>query len=125
MKPALLSENLEGLKNIEHLLSSGGMLPAQLPSMSNWSPELDLAASVLSAALVEVRDHAGKRRYRRQVAEDLAWIQSNNTTWPFSFVRICYLLDVEPAWVRRMVRRWEDEPHRVAPNREAPYEDAA
>lgn len=108
-------------KVIEELMSSGGMVPAQMPSPSHWTPEVQLAAAVLASALMEIREHCGNPRHRRLVAQDLAWLWSNNTNWPFSFVRICYLLRIEPAWVRRMVKRWQRE----AAEREGRYRPAA
>jgi len=92
---------------LDHLLASGEMLPSQLPSASDWSPEKKLAAAVLGAALLEVRDHHDDLSYRRRVAEDLDWISADDHEWPFSFVRLCELFDLEPQYVRGIVRRWQ------------------
>ena len=92
---------------LDHLLASGEMLPSQLPSASDWSPEKKLAAAVLGAALLEVRDHHNDLSYRRRVAEDLDWILADDHEWPFSFVRLCELFDLEPQYVRGIVRRWQ------------------
>jgi len=91
---------------IGHLLAGGEMVAAQLPSPSNWSPEKKLAAAVLAGALIEVRDRHADVHYRRRVAEDLTWIASNDTAWPYSFVPLCELFGLEPEYVRDVVKRW-------------------
>jgi hypothetical protein len=88
------------------LLSGGEIVSAQLPSYSNWSPEKKLAAAVFAGALVEVRDRHADVHYRRRVAEDLAWIASDDGTWPYSFVPLCELFGLEPEYVREVVNRW-------------------
>jgi hypothetical protein len=92
---------------LDHLLASGEILPSQLPSLSQWSPEKKLAAAVLGAALLEVRDHHDDVAYRRKVAEDIDWIFADDAHWPFSFVRLCDLFELEPEYVRTIVRRWQ------------------
>jgi hypothetical protein len=92
---------------LDHFLASGETLPSQLPSPSDWSPEKKLAAAVLGAALLEVRDHHNDLSYRRRVTEDLEWIFADDHEWPFSFVRLCELFDLEPQYVRGIVRRWQ------------------
>jgi hypothetical protein len=91
---------------IQHLMASGQMVAAQLPSASNWTPEKRLAAAVLSSALVEVRDQAGELRRQRELAETVEWIMCDDSKWPYSFPRLCQLFDLEPDWVRQMVRNW-------------------
>ncbi len=92
---------------LDHLLASGEMLPSQLPSLSQWSPEKKLAAAVFGAALLEVRDHHGDAAYRRRVTEDLDWIFADEPYWPYSFIRLCDLFGLEPEYVRSIVRRWQ------------------
>ncbi|MCK6553507.1 hypothetical protein L6Q96_02805 [Candidatus Binatia bacterium] len=106
--PSFGSDGLD-LGVIDHLLAGGEMVAAQLPRRSNWSPERKLAGAVLAQALIEVRDRNGDPKYRRRVAESLAWIDSDDTGWPFSFVPLCHLFGLEPAYVRVVVRRWLDQ----------------
>jgi hypothetical protein len=94
------------LPMLEHLLEGGGVVAAQAPSPCNWSPERRLAGAVLASALVEVREHHAKPGYRRAVGKDLEWIFSDDQQWPFSFVRLCQALGVEPDYVRVWVQRW-------------------
>jgi len=87
-------------------MAAGQMVAAQLPTPSNWTPEKRLAASVLASALVEVRDQAGAPRRQQEVAETIEWIMSDDTEWPYSFLRLCQLFDLQPEWVRKVVRSW-------------------
>jgi hypothetical protein len=96
---------------LEHLMARGEIVPAQLPAPSNWTPEKRLAAAVFASALVEIRDHAGERRYRRRIADDMEWVTSEDSEWPFSFLRLCDLFHLEADWVRSVVRYWREEPN--------------
>lgn len=101
------------LQVIEHLVASGEVLPEQMPSACYWTPEKKLAAAVFVGGLVEVRNHARDPAYQRRVAEELRWIFSDDTTWPYSFVRLCELFHLEPAYVRQIVRKWlKSDSHR-------------
>lgn len=99
-----------GLAVIDDLMAGGELLPAQLPAASHWTPEKKLAAAVLASALVEIRDHHGVPSHRRRVAEALEWVQSDEAEWPYTFVRLCALFDLEPEWVRGVVARWVATP---------------
>ena len=98
---------------IQHLMAAGEMLPSQVRTQSSWSPEKRLAGAVLASALVCVRDRHGDARHAEVVEEDLAWIYSEDAREPFSFLRLCDLFGLEPAWVRESVERW----CRTAPER--------
>ena len=91
---------------VGHLLASGEILPSQMPSPSDWSPEKKLAGAVLAHTLLEIRDHHRDAHYRRRVAQDLEWVGSNDTEWPYSFVPLCELFGLEPEYVRGIVARW-------------------
>lgn len=97
---------------LEHMLSAGEIVPAQSPSRSCWSPEMALAGAVLSAALIEVRDHLHNPRRRRAVAEELEWLRSDQCDRLFSFLRVCEILSIDPEWVRNVVEHWCKVPHR-------------
>lgn len=96
---------------LDHLMARGEMLAAQMPAPCNWSAERRLAAAVFAGALVEIRDHAGERKYRRRIAEDVDWVDSEEKEWPYSFLRLCDLFGLEAAWVRSVVRFWVSEPN--------------
>lgn len=95
-----------GTEALEELMSGGGILPTQLPVACEWSPEKRLAGAVLAAALIEIRDHHADAKYRRLISEDLVWLRSNDASDPYSFIRLCQLLNIEPVWVRETVHRW-------------------
>jgi hypothetical protein len=118
------SADEEDLSVVHHLMASGQMVAAQLPSASNWTPEKRLAAAVLSSALVEVRDQAGGPRRQQEVADTVEWIMSDDDEWPYSFVRLCQLFDLEPDWVRTVVRQWL-QAGRKQPRRPSVYRQAA
>lgn len=109
MSKVLTHDFEEEASVIVHMLASGEIVPAQWPSASFWSSEKKLAAAVLVSALVEIRDHHADATHRKTVAEDLEWVYSNDTSWPFSFLRLCELFHLEPEYVRGMVRRWMAE----------------
>jgi len=91
---------------IDHLMAGGEMLSSQVRASSLWSPEKRLAGAVLASALVCVRDRHADPRYAEAVEEDLAWISSDDSGDPFSFLLLCDLFGLEPAWVRETVARW-------------------
>lgn len=109
---------------LDNLMAAGQMLSTQQPSASSWSPEKRLAAAVLASALVEVRDHHADRSYRRKIEQDLEWIDSEELEWPYSFVRLCQLFDLDPDWVREVVARWRARPT-SAGRPSTPYRQAA
>lgn len=91
---------------IGHLVAAGEILPSQLASPSDWSPEKKLAGAVLAHTLMEIRDHHRDAHYRRRVAQDLEWVISTDAEWPYSFVPLCELFGLEPEYVRSVVARW-------------------
>jgi hypothetical protein len=110
---------------VENLMAGGQMLPSQLPSSSDWTPERKLAASVLASALVEVRDHTHNSSYRKKIKEDLEWIGSEDTEYPFSFLSLCDLFGLESEWVREVVAGWLEEHPDKARRPITPYRQAA
>ncbi|MDX2166923.1 MAG: hypothetical protein SF182_07670 [Deltaproteobacteria bacterium] len=96
----------DGMAVIDDLMAGGEMLPAQLPRHTDWSAEKKLAAAVFASAMVEIRDHHGSPAHRRRVAEALEWVQGDDVAWPYSFLRLCDLLALDPTWVREVVAHW-------------------
>lgn len=99
-----------GTLTIEHWLAGGEILPAQLATPSLWTPEKRLAAAVLRDALLHVRNASCEREQRHAVNEDLRWIFSEDTAWPYAFVPLCHLFAIDVAWVRGVVRGWQRQP---------------
>ena len=71
-----------------------------------FQPERQLMAAVLVDAVATWRRYRRGQdaRARQRLAEVVAWVDDPGTTWPFSFVRICAELDLDPARIRKMLR---------------------
>lgn len=112
---------------IEHLLAGGEIVAAQLPATSTWSREKKLAAAAFTSGLINIRDNAStpSRRRAREVAEDVAWVMSDDTGWPYSFVRLCELFSLNPDWVRERVVYWLEEPQTRGGRRFSAHRHAA
>jgi hypothetical protein len=75
------------------------------------SPEQDLMLAVLSDAITllhgrQLRTLAGYTKNQNigvAVARTRRWVQSNDTSWPFSFVNVCETLGLSVSCVRRSV----------------------
>ncbi len=93
---------------IDHLMATGEIVASQQPSASLWSPEKRLAAAVLTSALIALRDRRHDPLHREEVAENLAWVASDDARAPYAFLRLCDVFGLEPAWVRGVVGRWAD-----------------
>lgn len=91
---------------LAHLSAGGEIVPAQLDDGITWSPERMLAAAVLVDGLMYVREHHDKVGDQSDVTQDLAWIQSSDTEWPYAFVSLCHQLGLDPDFVRMVVRGW-------------------
>lgn len=91
---------------LRDMLIGGEILAAQLASPSHWSPELRLAAAVMTQAMTDVRMRRRDGRDHIQVGATMRWINSNDSTWLLSFLRVCELLQLDPDWVRQTVRGW-------------------
>jgi hypothetical protein len=110
---------------IENMMAGGIVTSAQRGSPSTWSPEKKLAGAVLASALVEIRDHAGDASYRRKLEQDLEWIRSGESEWPFSFVRLCGLFDLDADWVRGIAEAWAKGMRRPGSRPPSTYRQAA
>lgn len=97
---------------IEHMLAGGEIVAAQVPSSGSWSREKKLAAAAFTSALINIRDQAASAHPRRlrEVTEDVDWVMADDFDWPYSFVRLCELFDLETSWVRGVVVGWVGTP---------------
>jgi hypothetical protein len=91
---------------LEQIMAGEVLVPSQGTSPCAWSPEKRLAGAVLRDALLEVRRPGNDPRSRTRIAEDLAWIRDDDSDWPFSFLRLCAVFGLDPAWVRQTVVAW-------------------
>ncbi len=71
--------------------------------------EIALRHAILGDA---IRCFLGERwerwQNRTQIAQEAeTWLFSDDTAWPFSFMNICELLDLNPTSLRAHLRRWQ------------------
>ena len=71
-------------------------------------PERRLMAAILADAVDVYGDHeaARTRRDRDLLREVEAWFRSDDAAYPFSFLRICHELGIDPRWFRQVLARW-------------------
>ena len=95
------------------ILSYISVLPEQfygLPtSPTSRRPEAELMRAVLEDALqcFQQRLLRQGRRARRLAREAEEWLFSDTPDWPFSFVSICEVLGLEPEYIPRGLKRWD------------------
>jgi hypothetical protein len=83
------------------------MLPAQqFPAHSKREPEHRLMMAVLEAAVRCVRKYPfpTDARGRRLFHEARQWLLAAEPNWPYSFERICAVLDLDADAVRQQLR---------------------
>jgi len=69
-------------------------------------PERQLMAAVLVDAVATWRRYRRAREgpARARFDEVVGWLEDSSTSWPYSFVRICAELELDPARVRARLR---------------------
>jgi len=74
-------------------------------------PEYRLIVAVLQDAVECFQKHLFARDHKaRHLYEDAAdWLASDDREWPYSFVSICEVLDLNPQYVRRGLQAWQDK----------------
>ena len=86
----------------EDFLTPEAALPAQFYDI--WyrtraiSPERSLILSVLWQAVIDLRKYrfANRRQQQRLYMEAYEWVSSDDLLWPYSFVNVCELLNLNP-----------------------------
>jgi hypothetical protein len=95
------------------LLSSTSVLPEQFygprASLASGRPEAELMRAILEDALLCFQNGFVRqgRRVQRLAREAEQWLFSDDARWPFSFVSICAVLGLEPAYLRQGLRSWD------------------
>lgn len=89
------------------------ILPAQffrqdLPR-SVW-PEMQLVAAIINEALTTFAQQVGRNsnRARAEVRDVLRWVASDRRDYPFAFLTVCDLLDLDPQRLRRKLNEWRN-----------------
>ncbi len=74
-------------------------------------PEVRLMLAVMEDAVATYQRYATEAsgRSRRLFEEAESWIDSTDTSWPYSFENICAALRVEPQRIRRGLHDWRAE----------------
>jgi hypothetical protein len=72
--------------------------------------ELELAEAVLRHAIHEYQKFAGlrSRRGRQWFREVDSWFWADDRHWYFSFINLCEILDLEPAYIRMGLKVWRE-----------------
>ena len=94
------------------LLGMAAVLPEQFYSgipAHTHQPEAALMRAVLEEAFTCFQYQFYIRRTKAlQLARDAeAWFFSDETSWPFTFVNICEVLQLDPHYIRRGLQRWK------------------
>jgi len=85
--------------------------PCQMYSKPrHGEPERRLMLAVLTDAIETYlrRDAATvtSQAIRRELRDVRNWIQSEDVSWPFSFLNVCHALGIDPTFLRRGLRDW-------------------
>jgi hypothetical protein len=82
------------------------ILPAQLNGKrTQLTPEQSLCAAILEDAIHCFHKYfsARTRREKRLFHEAEQWLTGDDAQWPFSFLRVCEVLRLDPSYVRSEV----------------------
>jgi hypothetical protein len=97
---------------LDPLFEDEVVLPVQYADMvrgdARRPPEHRLLFAVLEDAVRcwQIHERATTRSGRSLFWETAAWMASDDDSSPFTFVAICQLFGLEPAYVRAGLRRW-------------------
>lgn len=90
---------------------------AVLPEQFHGSPvgahavrgEVALMRAVLEDAIECFQKQSRKngRRAQRLAREAEEWLFTDDQQWPFSFLNICYVLDIDPGYIRRGLKQFQ------------------
>lgn len=83
------------------------VLPSQLGARDDSGERRLMLAVIVEAVrtVAEARGRADQRRAQRDVAEVLTWAESGDRAWPYSFLRLCDGLGIDPEYVRAQLKR--------------------
>ena len=96
--------------DLQFRLGFTAVLPEQFFSVSHAhtnQPEAALMRAVLEEALTcfQYQFYIRHDKARRLARDAEAWFFSDDTTWPFAFVNICAVLQLDPSYIRRGLRQ--------------------
>jgi len=111
----MLSPLLYDLRTAMDTLPPEVMLPEQFyPSPTaqhRRRGEAALMQAVLADALLCFQKYAFSRRRAEQRLHQEAeeWIFSDEHRWPFAFVNVCAVLNLNPDYIRLLLERWQQK----------------
>jgi hypothetical protein len=117
-RPAL-SPFLYDLGAATHILPPAAVLPEQfygVPiNVHSSRGEVALMRAVLEDAIECFQKQALKsgRRAQRLAREAEEWLFKDDQRWPFSFLNVCNVLGIDPAYIRRGLKQWRMQ-HAIA-----------
>lgn len=84
--------------------------PPEVAQRIEKQPECRLLWAVLEDAVGTYMKNATatSRRGKRLFREAEEWIMQDDPTWLCSFVSICYILGLDPDYLRSGLRRWRE-----------------
>jgi len=102
------------------------VLPAQFHSRTardSSRGEIALMRAVLVDALRCVHPQAdlSSPAARRLARDTQQWFFTNDVRWPFSFVNLCTALGLDPEYLRRGLRGWQQAPRTRAQAGQLPW----
>jgi hypothetical protein len=82
-------------------------------------PEQALMLAILEDAINCFRDNASARSEEKKKLfhEAKEWLFSEDADWIFSFTSICELLNLDPSYIRRGLKRWNERTQRATQQR--------
>jgi hypothetical protein len=77
-------------------------------------PEKDLLLAVLEDGVRSFQDNVLPRNRKKQMLFEDAqeWLFNDDGDWLFSFVSICSVLGLDPSYIRRGLRQWQERARR-------------
>lgn len=102
--PANLSDNLSFNRSATDLLEMNSPV-----YIRRAEAELNLVASLLQDAIDCFQRYTGGRgaAARREFLDAERWLFHSSKDWVFSFENVCHFLQLEPAYIRAGLRRWQ------------------
>lgn len=93
-------------ETLDDLLTDDAVLPEQIADIYNQRPKMSGVLLLHQAVLADAIDVLSNRVYRadgKEFLADVAWVNSDDTEWPFSFLPVCEALDLDPQSLRMQI----------------------
>lgn len=111
----VLPLQLYDVRAASHTFAPLAVLPEQHWSPPTYASATPGVAALMCAVLEEAltcfqrQFETSGRRVQRLAEEAEAWFFSDNTSWLFSFVNICGVLNLDPEYIRLGLTRWRQQ----------------